>query len=306
LGVVKRITIGESTTVGLNQENLLQRSRFELKYLITERLAHQVRQFARQHLVPDPYAVFRPNGSPGYGIYSVYLDNTGLDLMSATVYGHKNRFKLRARYYDENPANPVYFEIKARVNDAILKQRAKVRREAAARLLVSGVPHRDDLAEPEDTDQYVSLRRFCDLRNQIGATPKCIVAYDREAWMTPDGNTARVTFDRDLLGGPYLNKFTATPQADWVKPALAHGINPQIMLGVVLELKFTDRFPNWMREMVRVFDLTRTCMAKYVTCTMSLSYTRALHEATAAANRRSVLPPAPMSEPIPPGFSLVT
>jgi hypothetical protein len=292
--------------VGLNHENLLQRSRFELKYLITEKLAVQVRQFARNYLVPDPYAKFRADGSPGYGIYSVYLDNPSLDLMAATVHGHKNRFKLRARYYDENPQNPVYFEIKGRVNDAILKQRAKVRREVAARLLVEGVPHRSDLVDPEDTEQYVSLRRFCELRSQIRAKPQCIVAYDREAWMTADGNSARLTFDRALLGGPYRGQFTATPQQDWVKPDVAHGIDPRILLGVVLELKFTDRFPNWMRELVRVFDLTRTCMAKYVTCTMGLSYKRALHEATAAANRRSPLPPSPVAPPIPPGFSLVT
>jgi len=287
----------KGTHVGLNQENLLQRSRFELKYLITERLALQVRQFARQHLVPDPYAVFRPDGSPGYGIYSVYLDNSGLDLMTATVHGHKNRFKLRARYYDENPANPIYFEIKRRVNDAILKERAKVRRVVARQLLISGVPHREDLAEPSDSDQYASLRRFCDLRNKLAAGPKVIVGYDREAWMSADGNSARVTFDRKLTGGPFMGKFSTTSQSDWVTPQVIHG--------VVLELKFTDRFPNWMREMVRVFDLTRTTMAKYVTCSFSLAYHQALTRAQAAASRVSPLPPSPSEPKIPPGFSLV-
>ena len=60
-------------------ESLLQRSRFELKYLIGEPTAHEVRQFARNHLMPDPFA----DASRGYSynIYSVYLDNAGLSLM---------------------------------------------------------------------------------------------------------------------------------------------------------------------------------------------------------------------------------
>jgi hypothetical protein len=36
--------------------------------------------------------------------------------------------------------------------------------------------------------------------------------------------------------------------------------------GVVLELKFTDRFPNWMHDCVQIFNLRRTTMPKYVEC----------------------------------------
>ena len=33
---------------------------------------------------------------------------------------------------------------------------------------------------------------------------------------------------------------------------------------VILELKFTDRYPNWFRELVRVFGLMQCGAAKYV------------------------------------------
>ena len=36
--------------------------------------------------------------------------------------------------------------------------------------------------------------------------------------------------------------------------------------GIVLEMKFDNRFPVWMRELVRNCNLYRTCMAKYVQC----------------------------------------
>ena len=44
-----------------------------------------------------------------------------------------------------------------------------------------------------------------------------------------------------------------------------HGAHPNVG-GVILELKFTDRFPRWMRLMIRTFDLQRRSMAKYVVC----------------------------------------
>ena len=88
-------------------ENLLQRSRYELKYIIQEPTAHEVRAFARNHLMPDPYA--RSDNNYSYNIYSVYLDNPGLALMNQTLEGMKNRFKLRVRFYDDNPNHPVFF-----------------------------------------------------------------------------------------------------------------------------------------------------------------------------------------------------
>jgi len=286
-------------------DNLLQRSRYELKYLVTERLADQVRQFAQQYLAPDPYARMNAQGLPVYAIYSVYLDNARQDLLNATVWGHKNRFKLRVRYYDENSVNPVYFEIKRRVNGAILKERAKVRRDAAHRLLTGGIPNRDDLQNPHAADQYASLRRFLELQEKLNAKPAVIVAYDREAWLTPDGNSARLTFDRSVAGGPYNAAFTVQAGSDWVMPDVG---------GTVLELKFTDRYPNWMRDMAQLFELERCSMAKYVKCAHML----ARREAFAAARlfaAAEVLPPAPRRVPappadrkgllIPPGFAAV-
>jgi len=42
-------------------------------------------------------------------------------------------------------------------------------------------------------------------------------------------------------------------------------MNPKVP-GIILELKFDNRFPLWMQELVRNWDLYRTTMAKYVHC----------------------------------------
>jgi hypothetical protein len=245
-------------------ENLLLRSRFELKYIVSEPTAHEVRQFARNHLMPDPFA--NPAKGYSYPIYSVYLDNPGLALMNQTLEGLKNRFKLRVRFYDNNPEHPVFFEIKRRVNDAIVKSRAKVRRDAADRLMHAHVawPEHSDLANPADDRSFAALCKFCELRDKIEARPQALVAYNREAWCAPEDDSIRVTFDRVLEGAPYDKDLTFKLQrtADWVRPPTQ---------GVVLELKFTDRFPNWMRQMVQTFNLFRRSFAKYVTCVTAMS-----------------------------------
>ena len=258
-------------------ENLLQRSRFELKYIISESTAHEVRHFARDHLMPDPFA--DPSRGHSYNIYSVYLDSPGLSLMNQTLEGLKNRFKLRVRFYDNNPDHPVFFEVKRRVNDAIVKVRAKVRRDAADRLMYAHRfwPDRGDLANPADDRSFAALSKFCDLRDKMEARPQVLVSYSREAWCSPEDDSVRVTFDRELEGAAYdPNKtFRLLRDRQWLRPP---------MRGVVLELKFTDRFPNWMRQMVQTFSLQRTSMAKYVTCASATSTDgRALIRDTQAA-----------------------
>src|SRR5687767_7066857 len=92
----------------------MQRNRFELKYLINERRARAIRDFASIHMIRDPHA--RPDMAYSYPIYSVYLDSPALCIFNTTMDGRKNRFKLRVRYYNDKPTSPVFFEIKRRVD----------------------------------------------------------------------------------------------------------------------------------------------------------------------------------------------
>ena len=231
----------------------LQGSRFELKYVIQERTARALRDFLRAYLVVDEHA--DPGNRNQYPVHSVYLDNGNYALYRSTTHGHKNRFKLRVRFYNERPNSPVFFEIKQRHTDVILKQRAAVRRHSAQNLLAGHWPKPDDLAGG-DENAFGPLQRFTSLQNMLNASGKVLVSYMREAYVTPDDNSVRVTFDRELKAAVYRGVFSMSGMA----------IRPVRLEGVVLEIKFTDAFPIWMREMVRVFDLERRPFAKYVTC----------------------------------------
>lgn len=243
----------------------MQRNRFELKYIIEERTARGVRDFIRTYMVHDEHA--RPELGYAYPIYSVYLDSGGLDLFNSTVCGHKNRFKLRARYYNGDPKSPVFFEVKRRVSDAILKDRAPIKRSSVKRLLMGCPPEREDLLDPADPEAWGAIQGFCHLQHSLNGKGRTIVGYTREAWNAPDNDDVRVTFDRKLVGA-WFNDQLPIDEALRVDRAWVHP--PIEGNGTVLELKFTGRFPNWMRDLVRSFDLYRTCMAKYVNCVMAL------------------------------------
>jgi hypothetical protein len=231
----------------------MQLSRLELKYIITEDKARLIRDFVRSYLELDEYCVGKPNLS--YPIHSVYLDSDRLDLYWHSINGDKNRYKLRVRYYDERPNGPAFFELKRRVNDAILKQRAGVRREAVDLLLSGHLPEMRHLLDPKDTEELVAAQRFCYLMNSIRAKPKSHVAYLREAWVSQHDNSVRVTLDRQVQNLP---KFDTRLTTQIKAPANVFGDE------VVLELKFTGRFPDWFGEMTRVFNCIRCGAAKYV------------------------------------------
>jgi hypothetical protein len=230
----------------------LQPQRFELKYIIGEEVALAVRNFVSSYLEIDEFGATQPNLS--YSVHSLYLDSDELTLYWHTINGNKNRYKLRLRFYENRPTAPVYFEIKRRMNDAILKQRGAVKREAVDWILGGHLPEPCHMVST-DPKQLVAIQRFSELMLQHRAKPKAHVSYLREAWMSPHNNSVRVTLDRQVMCDP---EPTARLEAQMRNPTLVFGNK------VVLELKFTGRFPDWFKEMVRLFGLAQCSAAKYV------------------------------------------
>src|ERR1041384_8320422 len=132
----------------------MQQQRFELKYLISEETALLARDFVQSYLEMDEFSVGRADYS--YPVHSLYLDSDDLTLYWRTVNGDKNRFKLRLRYYSLSPDAPVFFEIKRRMNNCILKQRGGVRHESLPILLRGYLPEMNHLVS-RNPKQLVAL-----------------------------------------------------------------------------------------------------------------------------------------------------
>ena len=87
------------------------------------------------------------------------------------------------------------------------------------------------------------------------AKPKVHISYLREAWVTKENNSVRLTFDRAVSAERELSLN--------LKADRSRSTSTELAKHVILELKFTGRFPHWFRELVETFGLAQTGAAKY-------------------------------------------
>ena len=226
--------------------------RHEIKYRIYESQAAAVEEFIRPYLQLDRYSKLRRDRQ--YPIVSLYLDSNNLLLCKQTLRGHKNRFKLRIRSYTDEPGYPRFFEIKRRMNTIIIKNRARVRDEDVVTLLSGGSLPPQDYSTDEKT-----LNQFQLYMNSICAKPMILIRYMRQAYEDTSHNRVRVTFDRHLC-----YKVTRKPkvllngQGGWQY----HPISRE---GVILEIKFTARYPAWLSRLAACLNLRQDSFSKYAT-----------------------------------------
>tara|TARA_B100001142_G_scaffold45234_2_gene41494 strand:- start:1359 stop:2201 length:843 start_codon:yes stop_codon:yes gene_type:complete len=230
----------------------LQRQRYEHKYIIREDVALAVRDFVSSYLEIDSFGATQPNLS--YPVHSLYLDSPDMRLYQTTINGDKNRYKLRIRFYEDRPKAPVFFEIKRRTDNTISKQRGGIKREALDQVVSGQLPLPEHMAS-DDPGHRAAIEQFIHHMKELNASPKAHVAYYREAWISSGDNSVRVTMDRET-------RIEVEPTYRMIT-----GINnPNYVFGnnIVLELKFTNRYPDWFRELVRIFGLAQCGAAKYV------------------------------------------
>ena len=233
-------------------------SRYELKYLLPHRVAIRVREFVSQYLELDEFGAGKVNNA--YPVHSLYLDSDDWKLYWRTVNGDKNRFKLRIRYYDDSPDSPVFWEVKRKLKDVILKQRCAIKRCHASRVIHGQLPARSEMFWPDNPKDLKAIQEFFGLQFGIGAVPKLHIAYEREAYVHPHKSEFRVTFDRHVRAVPRLDGKLTTQMRN---PMICTGTADDPEDVVILELKFIERFPSWYRDLVTTFNLMQTGAAKY-------------------------------------------
>jgi len=238
-----------------NLDSPLFLSRYEFKYRISQAKAAAVEQYVKSYLHLDHYSQNQPGGV--YPIVSLYLDTDDLKLCQETLRGKKNRFKLRVRSYSDEPGTPYFFEIKRRLNDIIMKGRARVTKEIVQSMLSGkSVP-----PERYKSDEQL-LKQFQLYMYSLNAKPVVKVRYIRRAYEDNSENRVRITFDRKLCYNPSNDPEVSLNGSGWKRIELGY---------VILEIKFTARYPGWLSRMVRSYNLQRRSMSKY-TASMRQSY----------------------------------
>jgi hypothetical protein len=243
-------------------------ARFELKYLIEEPRAVAVADFVAGYLRPSEH-----NGSGpirGHPVISLYLDSPDFFFFRQAYTGHKNRMKLRIRFYDDEWQRPAFLEIKRRVSEVICKDRAMMTREGVRQILTAGWPGQPYWA---DGAHLIHGRRrqdvnedFWKFANTTRAGGAIYVSYYREIYESAEDEELRVTFDRYIHGSRYDGSGRLrVPRRGW-RPYLPPYLAPFPKDGVILELKFDNQAPRWMFDLVKIFNLQQIPVCKYAAC----------------------------------------
>jgi hypothetical protein len=220
-----------------------------MKYVISEAKAAAIAQFIEPFLQVDRYCRTQPRGE--YPIVSLYLDSDNLLLCRESMRGLLKRFKLRVRSYSDDADSPRFFEIKRRSNVVIIKSRAAVSDNDVAALLDGHyVPPLQNRGTEVD-----ALKQFQLYMKNVNAGPKVLIRYMRQAYESDSENRVRVTFDRQLTYKVSCDPVVSLSGSGW-----QHNIE-----GVILEIKFTGRYPAWLGRMAQYFNLQQQSMSKYVT-----------------------------------------
>lgn len=231
--------------------------RYECKYYVDETRAAWIRAFCRDQMRPDPYSVGRPEFQ--YPITSIYLDSPDEHCLRGTLERQPIRAKLRVRTY-KHPNEPYgelpsFLEIKRKRYGIVHKTRAFVPR-AVADELTWDPPGWTDGWDGAREEMVANANEFLSVRSEIGARPTVGVFYTREAYESCTADRVRISLDRNLQCGIVSPPSSGEPEL-WWSVELPY---------VILEIKFTNSFPGWVRDLVRIGNISQRGICKLVLC----------------------------------------
>jgi hypothetical protein len=234
--------------------NLITVSRYEFKYLLTAHEAPPIRRHLLRYCVPDTNAL----GTDWYGIQSLYLDTPDYAFYRTSVEKAVERLKLRVRGYTTG-TGPLKVEVKRRVGDVVAKTSLLTTPPIWAELTGAGPRSATDAEVP------LFLRRV----EQMRATPKLLVRYERQALHSVVDDYVRVTFDRRIQCQQMLQWSMQGDPRGWLPVDRPPSVNEEEST-YVLELKFKVAPPAWLHDMVTRFGLVRRGFSKYARATTLL------------------------------------
>lgn len=230
--------------------------RHEYKYLVDGATAERIRRHIAGFCERDAFA---PTGS--YLCDTLYLDTLQLGLYHATVEDEPVRFKLRVRGYPEAPDAPTFLEVKRRLGDTIVKHRAGVRGDWGALLADGRLLDTLQGKTREAAEQFLARWETSYAGPYV---PTVLVRYRREPYTSLVDDYVRVTFDRELRYQPHATLDLRGDDDRWISidDPIATKASPTESLAI-LELKFGDVPPSWMRQLIARLELPRASFCKY-------------------------------------------
>ncbi len=226
--------------------------RKEFKYFVPSDQWDYLRERILAHMTHDPFCANLEQTR--YTVRSIYFDTPNLLFYYEKVDGQKLRKKLRVRVYNELTEDaPAFLEIKRRIDDTIVKDRASVPFKETLKLTNGAQLNLLREGEAAYGDKVVR-DRFVYLVKRLQLEPKVLITYEREAFFDPENPDLRVTFDYNVRSyySPALEDiFRENDLRTFTDPCF------------ILEVKFSLAIPLWLRMVLRDFRLHLQSISKY-------------------------------------------
>lgn len=182
-------------------------------------------------------------GPSGYSIRSLYFDNPYLKAYVQNIDGDIERAKYRIRVYNQD-FSKIKLERKSKNNLMTGKESASLSLEEVERILKRDI-------------EFLKGREglYLDFYNAMTkelVKPKVIVEYRRIPYIY-DSSSVRVTFDHNIVASHKVD--------DFLRPKEIDGLKQKEM--VVMEIKFNDALPYFIRNMLQFANSSQIACSKY-------------------------------------------
>ena len=214
--------------------------RHELKFLVSEQQIELIKSRLKLLMRQDVHQ----NGGM-YNIRSVYFDDLFDSCMRENENGVDSRKKYRIRIYNKS-SDVIKLEKKMKIRGMTRKEGVSIDKDTCLRYINKqqlGVLQGNTELEKE---LYVQIQTK-------GMQPVTIVEYERTAFVEKNGNV-RITFDRNISGCDKVDSFFEDNIP--LVPLLPQGLH-------ILEVKYDEYFPDYIKEVLEIGSLQRTAFSKY-------------------------------------------
>jgi len=181
-----------------------------------------------------------------YVIHSLYFDDYKDTSVYTTNSGISKRFKWRIRYYDDD-LSYIVLERKEKINSRCHKKSCRLSLDEYKTIISGNIT---DIVYDTKKELIKELARDIMLYNY---EPKVIIDYERIAYVEEITNV-RITFDMKISASYDIEHFL---DGDYTSYFInSTGIN-------ILEVKFDDILPSYIRKIVESFGFNQTSFSKY-------------------------------------------
>lgn len=218
--------------------------RHEYKYICSAQQLMCIRQRIIPYMKPDAHA----QDTEFYTVRSLYFDDYTNSCFYENLSGTDPREKFRIRLYNGN-VSYIMLELKQKVHGMTKKHACPVTKEQCLPL------SEGKIADIRALDSPI-YRKLCIEQQTRLLKPKVIVEYDRVPFVYRDGNV-RVTFDMNIRSGMCVSQFLLEKVR--TVPIMPSGVH-------VLEVKFDEFLPEFIRQAIQIDGLRQTAYSKYCMC----------------------------------------